>query len=127
MSDNLELTAAITTEEPEVAATLDELRYLVFQGMKGETGDSAYEEAVKLGFEGTEEEWLASLKGDTGANGRDGQDGAPGAPGADGEDGVSPTVQTAAITMPIRIILMEMILHCSFLIMRRSPICSRPS
>jgi len=36
MSDNLELTAAITTEEPEVAATLDELRYLVFQGMKGD-------------------------------------------------------------------------------------------
>lgn len=36
MSDNLELTAAITTEEPEVAAALDELRYLVFRGMKGD-------------------------------------------------------------------------------------------
>lgn len=81
-----------------IATSLPELRYLVFQGMKGDTGDSAYEEAVKLGFEGTEAEWLASLKGETGANGRDGQDGAPGTPGADGEDGVSPTVQTAAIT-----------------------------
>ena len=37
MSDNLELTAAITTEEPEVAATLDELRWLVLQGMAGKS------------------------------------------------------------------------------------------
>ena len=29
-------------------------------------GDSAYEIAVKNGFEGTEEEWLLSLKGDPG-------------------------------------------------------------
>lgn len=95
MSDNLELTAAITTDEPEIAATLDELRYLVF---KGKQGDSAYDIAVQLGFEGTEAEWLASLKGETGANGRDGQDGAPGAPGTPGRDGVSPTVQTSTIT-----------------------------
>lgn len=31
---------------------------------KGDKGDSAYEIAVKNGFKGTEEEWLASLKGD---------------------------------------------------------------
>lgn len=31
---------------------------------KGDRGDSAYEIAVKNGFKGTEEEWLASLKGD---------------------------------------------------------------
>lgn len=30
-------------------------------------GDSAYEIAVKNGFEGTEVEWLASLKGDVGS------------------------------------------------------------
>lgn len=78
-----------------VAATLSQLRYLVFQGMKGDTGDSAYEEAVKLGFEGTEAEWIASLKGETGANGRDGQDGAHGVPG---RDGVSPTVQIEPIS-----------------------------
>lgn len=41
------------------------------------TGKSAYEIAVDNGFEGTEEEWLASLKG---TNGKDGAD------GADGED-----------------------------------------
>ena len=34
---------------------------------KGDTGKSAYESAVEQGFEGTEAEWLASLKGDTGA------------------------------------------------------------
>lgn len=32
-------------------------------------GDSAYEIAVKNGFEGSEEEWLASLKGETGNSG----------------------------------------------------------
>ena len=66
MSDNNEIAAAITTEEPAVAATLDDLRYLVFEGKKGATGDSAYEEAVTLGFDGTEAEWIASLKGETG-------------------------------------------------------------
>lgn len=35
-------------------------------------GDSAYEVAVANGFEGTEEEWLASLKGDTGEQGEPG-------------------------------------------------------
>jgi hypothetical protein len=63
MSDNLELTAAITTEEPEIAAKLEQLRFLVFQGKKGDTGDSAYDEAVKEGFVGTKAEWLASLHG----------------------------------------------------------------
>lgn len=42
-------------------------------------GLSAYEIAVKNGFEGTEQEWLASLKGEPG---KDGQ------PGKDGKDGV---------------------------------------
>lgn len=35
-------------------------------GAKGDTGDSAYEEAVKAGFVGTEAEWLASLQGPPG-------------------------------------------------------------
>lgn len=35
----------------------------------GQDGKSAYEIAVSHGFEGTEEEWLASLKGDPGENG----------------------------------------------------------
>jgi hypothetical protein len=43
---------------------------------------SAYGIAVKNGFDGTEEEWLASLKGEPGA---------PGQPGADGKDGTPAT------------------------------------
>lgn len=38
----------------------------------GENGLSAYEIALKHGFVGTEEEWLASLKGKDGADGKDG-------------------------------------------------------
>lgn len=72
MSDNLDLSANITTEEPEVAADLDQLRWLVLRGLKGDTGDSAYEEAVALGFVGTEAEWIASLKGEKGDPGDSG-------------------------------------------------------
>ena len=46
-------------------------------------GKSAYEVAVENGFNGTETEWLASLKGATGA---------PGADGKNGEDGKTPYV-----------------------------------
>ena len=59
----------------------------------GDGGLSAYEVAVKNGFEGTEQEWLASLKGEpgaqgpAGADGKDGKDGEPGKDGADGKDG----------------------------------------
>ncbi len=38
----------------------------------GEAGKSAYEIALTNGFEGTEEEWLESLKGEDGENGEDG-------------------------------------------------------
>lgn len=51
---------------------------------------SAYAIAVKNGFEGTEEEWLASLVGPEGPQGEQGpagEKGADGAPGADGQAG----------------------------------------
>lgn len=54
------------------------------EGGKGEPGDSAYEIAVKNGFEGTEQEWLASLKGAKGDPGAKGADGAQGQAGKDG-------------------------------------------
>lgn len=41
----------------------------------GTRGQSAYEVAVSLGFEGTEEEWLASLKGEKGDTGNTGNRG----------------------------------------------------
>lgn len=43
-----------------------EEKVAVVEGRKGDDGDSAYKVAYKNGFEGTEEEWLASLKGEKG-------------------------------------------------------------
>lgn len=90
-------------------------------GGAGSNGKSAYEIWLELGNEGTEEEFIASLKGpkgDTGAQGATGADGPkgdkgeqgvqgpegepgtpgakgdkgePGTPGADGADGISVT------------------------------------
>lgn len=64
MADTIQV--EISSEQPAVAASLSELRYLVFQGMIGPDGKSAYELAVELGFEGSEEDWIASLKGERG-------------------------------------------------------------
>lgn len=55
---------------------------------KGEDGKSAYDIAVENGFEGTEAEWVESLKG---------RDGVDGSNGKDGADGFSPTVDVTAI------------------------------
>lgn len=79
-------------------------------GKDGVDGKSAYEIAVDNGYPGTEQAWLASLKGDkgdtgepgtagekgepgekgdTGAAGKDGRDGTDGAAGRDGANGAS--------------------------------------
>ena len=50
-------------------------------------GESAYDIAVRNGFEGDEEEWLESLRGDNGKDGKDGKDGINGENGKDGVDG----------------------------------------
>ena len=50
-------------------------------------GYSAYEIAVQNGFVGTEAEWLASLKGDTGATGAQGPQGPTGPQGETGATG----------------------------------------
>lgn len=50
-------------------------------------GESAYDIAVRHGFEGSESEWLESLKGNDGSDGENGKDGEAGKDGADGEDG----------------------------------------
>ena len=69
----------------------------VSSGGNGEPGKSAYELALDLGFEGTVEEWLDSLKGekgdkgdkgDTGNTGAKGDKGDTGEPGLNGSDGV---------------------------------------
>ena len=56
-------------------------------GGTGTAGKSAYEIAQDNGFDGTEQEWLASLCGADGQNGADGQDGEDGIDGRDGADG----------------------------------------
>lgn len=53
----------------------------------GKDGKSAYEVAVKNGFEGTEAEWLASLKGEQGEQGEQGEKGDKGDKGDPGADG----------------------------------------
>lgn len=84
-------------------------------------GKSAYEIAKENGFNGTETEWLASLKGATGAPGADGKDGengktpyvgdngnwyigaddtgkpSRGAKGEPGQDGVTPTFSIESV------------------------------
>ena len=61
---------------------------LVFSGC-AQNGKSAYEIAVEYGFEGTELEWLESLKGADGKDGKDGIDGKDGRDGVDGKDGAN--------------------------------------
>lgn len=62
---------------------------------KGKDGKSAFEIAIEHGFDGTEMEWLESLRGADGRNGidglpgKDGKDGADGLPGRDGIDGIN--------------------------------------
>ena len=85
----------IPGNEPEVNTAID------FSGETlkiGGNGLSAYEIALEHGFEGSEEEWLESLKGEDGYtpikgvdyfDGKDGRDGVDGAKGADGKDGAS--------------------------------------
>ena len=58
-----------------------------FGASAGQDGKSAYEIAQEHGYEGTEEEWLASLKGDKGDQGEKGDTGDQGAQGAKGDKG----------------------------------------
>ena len=65
--------------EPPKPEVYDELIALINSGMmKGETGDSAYEEWLKLGNEGSVEDFLLSLKGEQGEQGEQGIQGEKG-------------------------------------------------
>lgn len=57
-------------------------------GKDGKDGESAYEVAKRLGFQGSEEEWVASLKGAKGDQGEQGLPGAKGDKGDQGEQGL---------------------------------------
>ena len=56
-------------------------------GQDGVDGKSAYEIWLDKGNEGTEQDFLDSLKGADGRNGTDGQNGQDGRNGVDGKDG----------------------------------------
>ncbi len=60
---------------PEIPPTPDLYAQLLAQIGEIHSGASAYELAVESGYSGTLEEWLSSLKGDTGSDGEDGTDG----------------------------------------------------
>lgn len=70
-------------------------------GTPGTPGKSAYEIAVENGFEGDEQAWLESLKGQDGKPGKDGEDGRDGTPGADGTPGQNGTPGKSAYQIAV--------------------------
>ena len=56
-------------------------------GEKGTDGKSAYQIAVEQGYQGSESDWLSSLKGNKGEKGDPGNRGLQGVPGEKGEKG----------------------------------------
>ncbi len=63
-------------------------------GKDGKNGLSAYEIAVKNGYNSSEVNWLATLKGADGVNGKDGKDGTN---GVDGSPGKAATLQIGKV------------------------------
>lgn len=57
------------------------------QGEQGQAGLSAYQVAIENGYEGSEEQWIASLKGDKGSSGPQGLQGLTGSDGKNGTNG----------------------------------------
>lgn len=66
-----------------------EVNKIIAEGIETAQGKSAFEIAVENGFVGTESEWLASLKGEKGADGINGKDGKNGVDGQNGKDGTN--------------------------------------
>ncbi len=74
----------------DVKEISDKVLEQVEAGTKGEDGKSAYQIALDEGFEGSEADWLASLKGADGRNGIDGINGTNGKDGTNGINGKTP-------------------------------------
>ena len=70
-----EQTEAKLEDYPKTVEVENIVRQAVSGIPEGKDGMSAYEIAVKNGYEGTEEEWLISLKGETGQQGEQGEPG----------------------------------------------------
>ena len=101
------------------AATLLSLPLLASceSGKDGSDGESAYEIAVRYGFEGTEVEWLESLRGSDGTDGKDGKDGVN---GTDGEDGAGGTVAISDSDRAYNLALLSAVsIYCDFTVTDR--------
>ena len=71
----------VVDADGETSATLH-------NGANGEKGSSAYQIAVEQGYQGSESDWLSSLKGEKGDTGERGEKGEKGDPGDRGLQGV---------------------------------------
>ena len=76
----------IVDADGETSATLH-------NGANGEKGSSAYQIAVEQGYQGSESDWLSSLKGDKGEKGNTGAKGNPGQDSADGKSAYAIAVE----------------------------------
>ncbi len=97
---SVEETEEMLTEYAKEENVVEIVNQAVEGFTKGADGKSAYEIAQDEGFEGTEEEWLASLKGEKGDPGKQGNPGQPGytpQKGTDYFDGVSPTIEIGSV------------------------------
>ena len=79
----------IVDADGETSATL----YNGANGEKGTDGKSAYQIAVEQGYQGSESDWLSSLKGDKGEKGNTGAKGNPGQNGAEGKSAYAIAVE----------------------------------
>lgn len=98
-------------------------------GHSGADGKSAYEIAVDNGFEGTEAEWLESLKGKDGADGKDATDGVKSVNGIPPDESGNVLVDVgggSAVETVIEITLTEAVteVKCSFTAEERKKINS---
>lgn len=73
----------------QLIAEIDKKIADVHDGKDGRDGKSAYQIAVDNGYPGTEQAWLASLKGDKGDTGEPGAAGEKGEPGEKGDTGAA--------------------------------------
>lgn len=73
----------------QLIAEIDKKIADVHDGKDGADGKSAYQIAVDNGYPGTEQAWLASLKGDKGDTGEPGAAGEKGEPGEKGDTGAA--------------------------------------
>lgn len=87
----------------------------------GADGLSAYEIAVQNGFEGSEAEWLASLKGEDGKDGENGED------GKDGKDGNGSGSSSDTVRDINEALLASVSIYCRFDQKSSSPILGSAS